>query len=59
LAEAVIDEARRMGYRKMRLDTVPSMTQAVALYRKLGFKEIQPYRFNPIRGALFMELLFE
>jgi putative acetyltransferase len=59
LAEAVIEEARRMGYRKMRLDTVPSMAQAIDLYRKLGFKEIRPYRFNPIPGALFMELLFE
>jgi putative acetyltransferase len=59
LAERVIQEARRMGYHKMRLDTVPSMTRAVALYRKLGFKEIEPYRFNPVPGALFMELLFE
>jgi hypothetical protein len=40
----------------MRLDTVPSMTTAQALYRAMGFAEIPPYRFNPIPGALFFEL---
>ena len=56
LAEAMIGEARKKGYGKMRLDTVPSMTEAISLYRALGFREIMPYRFNPIKGALFMEL---
>src|SRR5579862_831063 len=57
LAEAVIAEARKIGYRKMRLDTVePVMPNAVALYRLLGFVEIDPYRDNPIAGALYMEL---
>jgi putative acetyltransferase len=57
LADTVIAEARSIGYRAMRLDTVePVMPNAVALYRRLGFKEIEPYRANPIDGALYMEL---
>jgi len=57
LAEAVISEARAMGYKHMRLDTVePIMRDAVAMYRRLGFREIAPYRLNPIEGALYMEL---
>ena len=51
LAERIIAEARQIGYRRMRLDTVePVMKDAVAMYRKLGFKEIAPYRANPIAG---------
>ncbi len=57
LAERVIAEARNMGYRKMRLDTVePVMKDAVAMYRRLGFREIAPYRANPMAGAMYMEL---
>ncbi len=57
LAEAIIGEARKIGYRCMRLDTVePIMRDAVALYRRLGFKEIAPYRPNPIEGAMYMQL---
>jgi ribosomal protein S18 acetylase RimI-like enzyme len=57
LAEHIIAEARQMGYSRMRLDTVePVMKDAVAMYRRFGFKEIAPYCANPIAGALYMEL---
>ncbi len=57
LAERVIAEAKGNGYTRMRLDTVePRMKSAVALYRRLGFREIGPYRANPIEGAMYMEL---
>lgn len=56
LAEAVIAEARKMGYSSIRGDTVRSMQTARALYVSLGFKEIEPYCHNPINGAKFIEL---
>jgi GNAT superfamily N-acetyltransferase len=56
LAEAIIEQARKMGYNFMRLDTVPAMKTARTLYKSLGFEQINPYRYNPIEGAEFMEL---
>jgi putative acetyltransferase len=58
LVEKLIAEARAIGYGRMRLDTVGSaMQDAIALYRKLGFREIPPYSNIPIESALWMELV--
>ena len=58
LVERAIAEARAIGYERMRLDTVESaMKDAVALYRRMGFREIAPYSAISIESALWMELL--
>ncbi|WP_437967735.1 GNAT family N-acetyltransferase [Sorangium sp. So ce260] len=54
LAERVLEEARAIGYRRICLDTLPSMTRAAAMYLALGFEEIPPYRRNPVPGARYM-----
>ncbi len=60
LAERIIGEAHQIGYKQLRLDTVePLMHTAVKMYRTLGFREIAPYRPNPIEGALYMEISLE
>jgi len=56
LVEAIIAEARKIGYTRMRGDTLTSMKAAQGLYASLGFKEIKPYCHNPIEGAKFIEL---
>ncbi|MGH9463149.1 MAG: GNAT family N-acetyltransferase [Vicinamibacteria bacterium] len=56
LARRAIEWAKRAGYRRMLLDTLPTMAAAQRLYEGLGFREVAPYRFNPIPGARFMEL---
>lgn len=58
LVDRIIAEARAIGYKRMRLDTVASsMKDAIEFYRRTGFREIPPCRSNPIEGALYMELL--
>jgi GNAT superfamily N-acetyltransferase len=54
LVDVVVKEAERIGYREMRLDTLPSMTGAIALYRKLGFEPMEPYYDTPVIGTIFM-----
>ena len=56
LAEATIKAGKVIGYEIMRLDTLPSMESANVLYKSLGFRQIEPYRHNPIKGAIYMEL---
>ena len=56
LAVEVVRQAREIGYESMRLDTVDWMKEAITLYRSLGFEEIEAYRYNPIEGAVYMEL---
>ncbi|TPG51533.1 GNAT family N-acetyltransferase [Roseomonas nepalensis] len=54
LVEAVLGEARRMGYARVVLDTLPFMAEAAALYRRAGFVEIEPYYETPVAGTIFL-----
>jgi ribosomal protein S18 acetylase RimI-like enzyme len=56
LSKSIIEAACKIGYRYMRLDTLPQMKEAITLYQSLSFKEIKPYRYNPFEGAKFFEL---
>ena len=56
LANAVIAQARRIGYERMRIHTITAFEQANGLYKSLGFNEIDPYEYTPREDALFMEL---
>jgi putative acetyltransferase len=56
LAQQLVDKARLLGYRRMVLDTLDGMSAAQTLYRSMGFREIEPYYFNPTAGVRFLEL---
>jgi ribosomal protein S18 acetylase RimI-like enzyme len=56
LAEAVVAEARELGYRELRLDTLPSMTRAIAMYTGMGFASIAPYYAPTPLGTVFLAL---
>jgi len=57
LVESIIAWARRTGYQRILLDTLPVMDQAQRPYQRLGFQEVAPYRANPVPGARFLELV--
>lgn len=59
LTRELIRSARSLGYRTIRLDTVPRLDRAICLYERAGFSRIPPYRHNPDAEAVFMELKVE
>jgi len=56
LSTTLVEAARKIGYRSMCLDTLAAFKESVSLYRSLGFKEILPYRYNPLKDVIFMKL---
>ena len=58
LVERVIIEARAIGCKSIVLDSLPSLSAALSLYRKLGFRDCAPYNDNPASRTVFMELKF-
>jgi GNAT superfamily N-acetyltransferase len=54
LVNAIIEEAKRIGYREIRLDTLPTMVEAISLYQKCGFLPIPPYNEAPFEGVVYM-----
>lgn len=59
LVQRVLDWAREAGYRRVVLDTLPVMGQAQRMYERLGFRDVPPYRPNPVPGARYLELTLD
>jgi ribosomal protein S18 acetylase RimI-like enzyme len=57
LAERIVSKAQMLGYQRMVLDTLQDMIPAQTLYRSLGFRETEPYYFNPLAAVTYMELV--
>jgi len=55
LAEAIVEIAVNAGYARMRLDTLERLSEALMLYRSMGFYEIKPYYHNPLESVIYME----
>ena len=56
LTRRIMDDARKAGYRYLRLDTLPGLKSALKLYRRLGFRETDPYYDCLVPGTIFMEI---
>lgn len=56
LVNSILVESRSIGYQRMRLDTLPQMKEAMAMYRSIGFRAIPAYCHNRVPGATFLEL---
>src|SRR5271155_4466707 len=55
LTGALLDRAAELGYERVRVDTLPTMTAAIQFYQEMGFKPIPPYWPHPVPGSLFFE----
>lgn len=55
----VLKQAKRLGYHSVKLDSIPELDSALALYTKHGFSPIKSYRYNPHPSAIFMERMID
>ncbi len=55
MMEEALSAATQLGYTKIRLDSIEQMQPAIALYKQFGFYEVEPYRYNPVEGAIYFE----